>query len=461
MREDDFGKTVILGAGVTGLAAACAAGAPVYEAAETPGGICSSFYMRPGTERRLPRAPQDGEAYRFEVGGGHWIYGADQRVLPFISSISRLKYYPRRSSVYFPKAELFIPYPLQNNLRYLPADVRTRALAEMLAASETNSATLAGWLEQTFGPTLTKLFFGPFHQLYTAGLCDRIAPTNGYKSPIDRALVVRGASDETPPVGYNTSYAYPENGLDDLVRGMAGKCTVQYRKKLARIDVRLNQLLFDDGSGIRYGRLVSTLALRKMLEMAGLEVDEAPDPYTSVLVINIGAIRGARCPDDHWLYLPSTKAGFHRVGFYSNVDAHFLPMSSRTSNARVSIYVERAFAGGCRPSQREIERYAGEVVNELQQWGFIGAVEAIEPTWIEVAYTWSWPGSQWRVKAVGALEKCGIFMAGRYGKWAFQGIAESIMDGFLVGETLCRPMVVIPAPAVGLKFGIESLTIVD
>jgi len=41
-------RVLILGAGMTGLAAGYASGLPVYEAAEWPGGICSSYCVRPG-----------------------------------------------------------------------------------------------------------------------------------------------------------------------------------------------------------------------------------------------------------------------------------------------------------------------------------------------------------------------------------------------------------------------------
>lgn len=44
----------ILGAGVTGLAAGIASGLPVFESVESPGGICSSYYICPGTKERLP-----------------------------------------------------------------------------------------------------------------------------------------------------------------------------------------------------------------------------------------------------------------------------------------------------------------------------------------------------------------------------------------------------------------------
>ena len=58
----------------------------------------------------------------------------------------------------------------------------------------------------------------PFHELYTAGLYKRIAPQDGYKSPVDLALTVQGAFGDAKSVGYNVSYLYPEGGLDGLTR---------------------------------------------------------------------------------------------------------------------------------------------------------------------------------------------------------------------------------------------------
>ena len=92
---------MILGAGMTGLAAGWASGLPVYEAEQSPGGMCSSYYLRPGSEDRLPEAPADDEAYRFEIGGGHWIFGGDSLVLQFIQSLTPAKQYSRRSAVFF------------------------------------------------------------------------------------------------------------------------------------------------------------------------------------------------------------------------------------------------------------------------------------------------------------------------------------------------------------------------
>lgn len=420
---------------MTGLAASLASGWPIYEACEAPGGICSSYYVTP-QNRKLGTAPEDGEAYRFEIGGGHWIFGGDPTVIRLIRSITPVKQYERSSAVFFPGEDRFVPYPIQNHLSYLPEDLRLKALTEMLTMPKGNPRTMATWLEQSFGHTLTEMFFAPFHKLYTAGLWEQIVPQDGYKSPVDGALALRGAAGKTPAVGYNTGYLYPQEGLGTLARRLAGKGHIHYGKQAARIHLDKKEVEFADGSGVGYDVLIVTLPLDKTLEMAQAEVDERSDPHTSVLVLNIGARRGPRCPDEHWLYLPDTRAGFHRVGFYSNVDESFLPASSRGNKDRVSIYVERGYAAGKKPSTEQVAAYVEATIAELQQWGFIREVEVADPTWVEVAYTWSWPGSRWRSKALQFLEKQDVVMVGRYGRWIFQGIADSLRDGLFVGAAL-------------------------
>jgi hypothetical protein len=101
----------------------------------------------------------------------------------------------------------------------------------------------------------------------------------------------------------------------------------------------------------------------------------------------------------------------------------------------VSIYVEKAYSDGQRPEEAEVLSVCEKVVRELQDWQWIGEVEVVDPTWIDVAYTWSWPGSRWRQKALRALELRNIYQVGRFGGWVFQGIADSIRDGFVAGAS--------------------------
>ena len=427
---------MILGAGMTGLAAGWASGLPVYEAEHSPGGICSSYYIRPNTEERLHVAPPDGEAYRFEIGGGHWIFGGDPLVLRFIRSLTPVRQYGRKSSVYFPDTKVSVPYPIQNSLKHLDTQTAQAALCEMAEAALRPQpvVTMADWLRSSFGKTLYELFFRPFHDLYTSGLCERIAPQDAYKSPVSLPTAIQGAFNSTAAAGYNTTFIYPLEGLNALASRMASRCAVQYGKRVTNIDVKRREVTFADGNSVPYDDLISTLPLNRMMTLSGLKTAAPPDPSPAVLVVNIGARKGSLCPPDHWVYIPFSKAAFHRVGFYSNVDVSFLPASTRSANDRVSIYVEKSYPEGSKPGPAEMRTLGQSIAQELQDWGWIDGAEVIDPTWIETAYTWSWAESKWKQEALRLLEEQRIFQVGRYARWTFQGIADSIRDGFVAGS---------------------------
>ena len=412
-------SNLILGGGISGLTTGLSTGWPVFEAGNKPGGICLSYTI---------------DGYRFEIGGGHWIFGANDATLSFINKFTHLKNYVRHSSVYFNKEKLTVPYPVQNNLRFLNKRITARVLEEISNTPHNSFSTMKKWLAAQFGPTLCKLFFYPFHDLYTTKLYTKIAPQDAHKSPVNIKLVKQGAKSNTLPIGYNVNFVYPKEGLNALAGRMAKDLNIHYGKRAVKIDVKEKKVYFADGSIFSYSQLISTLPLNKMMEMAGLSVDQEPDPYTSVLVLNIGAVRGDKCPEEHWLYNPQSRSEFYRVGFYSNIDTSFLPTSLQKSNNYVSVYVERAYPGGYKPSGQEIKAYADSVVRELQEWNFIDDIEVLDPKWIDVAYTWSWQGSTWKEKALALLNKHSIHQLGRYGRWHFQGIAESIREGLFFGK---------------------------
>ena len=165
-------------------------------------------------------------------------------------------------------------------------------------------------------------------------------PQDNYKTPIDKTLVEQGAAGQTPDVGYNAVFVYPEAGLDQLALQMASHCDVHYGHNIVRVDVDTRDVFFENGQVLPYEHIYSTLPLNKMVHMTGLSPSQPGDPHSSVLVLNIGAERGAHCPDEHWIYVPHSNSGFHRVGFYSNVDPHFVPNNNPNL---ASLYIERAF----------------------------------------------------------------------------------------------------------------------
>src|SRR5688572_3233539 len=298
---------------MTGLAAGLASNALVLEGSPGPGGICASYYLEPGTSQRLHCTFDNPEAYRFEIGGGHWMWGADPLVQRLLESIAPFRRYERRASVFLPGIDggLLVPYPIQHHLRLLGPDLAARCASEVAATPiDRRATTMQEWLLSACGPTLSALFFGPFHELYTAGLWTRVAPQDPSKSPIDREKAIRSATEDVSAEGYNTSFMYPEGGFGRIAYGLAGRCRIHYGAKVIAIDTRKRQLRLADNSTLSYGVLVSTIPLNHLMRLCALDVAAPADPYTSVLVLNLGAAKGRRCPDHHWVYVPSSTAGF-------------------------------------------------------------------------------------------------------------------------------------------------------
>ena len=428
---------MILGGGVTGLAMGCMCDLPVFEACERPGGICRSYYVPLSGSARLASRPADDEAFRFEVGGGHWVFGNEPVSRRLMDRLAASTEYRRKSAVWFADEARHVPYPIQENLRFLPAEFRDSVLRELGRRPEREVGTMGEWLLATFGPTLCAKFFLPFHALYTAGLHERIAPQDAHKSPIHIERIRAGAKTAVATAGYNATFLYPDAGLDALVDAMAANCDLRAGRQATSVDCRTRTTCFNDGTRFQFGRLFSTVPLNRMLELTGLDVPGGPAPFTSVLVLNIGGTRMGQCPDDHWLYHPRTGSAFHRTGIYSNVSEAFLPKSLRGTGKGVSFYIERAFAGGTRRLEGEALRlYSEAVARELRNWKFLKDVLVLDSTWVDVGYTWQMPDSTWREQALAKLERNGITMLGRYGRWHFQGIAASILEGIRAGRAL-------------------------
>jgi len=94
-------RTWILGAGMTGPAAGIASSLTALEAENQAGGICRSLLV-----------PAAGGSYRFEIGGGHWVFGADPMLRLWLGRFAEWQSRRRRSAVHFPDRRLLVPYPI-------------------------------------------------------------------------------------------------------------------------------------------------------------------------------------------------------------------------------------------------------------------------------------------------------------------------------------------------------------
>jgi protoporphyrinogen oxidase len=280
-----------------------------------------------------------------------------------------------------------------------------------------------------------RAFFFPFNDGYTAGLYADVAPQDLFKSSLNRERVLRGATGDTEDAGYNRFFYYPRNGLDHLIRTISAECTVHFEHRVSHIDTSEGEVHFANGAHTAYDRIISTIPLNSMMQLCGIECSQPPDPATAVLVVNIGAIRGRDCTPYHWIYLPSSRSGMHRVGYYSQVEPSFLPKKYRNRSDVVSIYAERSFPASAPPSREEQSLASSAIVDELRDWDFISDPIVVSWTFTDPAYTWSRIGSTWPEEAFHKLSQLGIQQVGRYGGWRFQGMLESLEQGLSAGRS--------------------------
>lgn len=434
-------KTAIIGAGVTGLAAGYVSGLTVYEAKSRAGGICDSYYVDDiGMKHESQSMGRYDKRWRFEVGGGHWIFGGDSNTLRFIDKHSPLIRYNRHSAVLL--GNDLVGFPIQNNLCDLKNVAQKEAIYRELfdtVREMPKNPTMKQWFEANFGETLMGVFFNGFQSAYTANLWDKLAPQDAYKNPVNLDDVARGFNAPQNAVGYNTTFAYPRNGLNHFVDELESNTNVIYNKRVVSIDQANREVEFSDGDGFYYDTLINTLPLNVTMKLSGINYDDAL-PKTSVLVLNIGAKVGPEFKNVQWLYIPDSKNGFHRIGCYSAVTSDFLPTNARDGNY-ASFYVEKAFAGIEDMSGTENDSYTPEyvdaVIDELKDRGIIEAVEVVDATWIQNAYTWKSHAAHVDGFAEEAIKKlkslANIEQTGRYARWHFQGIAESVREGLLTG----------------------------
>ena len=256
----------------------------------------------PAVDDRLDRPPADGEAYRFEIGGGHWIFGGDRRRARAdrrAGAVRTLRA-PRRGAT-SAATRRSVPYPLQDHLDALGARRGRAGRADELgdaAARPTARDDGASGCAPTFGPTLCDASSARSTSATRRGCYERIAPQDAYKSPTHREPAARpratpaAATTSLRLPGRRARRARPGDGRPRATCATA-KRVVAHRCRPARRCGSPTAL------SAGYDALLSTLPLDVALALAGIDVRRRGRPAH----VGAGAQHrrrdGARaCPDD-------------------------------------------------------------------------------------------------------------------------------------------------------------------
>jgi protoporphyrinogen oxidase len=450
------GRTLIVGAGPTGLGAAWRLAelghrdVLVLEAADGPGGLATSVV--------------DDRGFTWDVGGhvqfSHYAYY--DAVLD--RAVGSWLQHEREAWILF--RGRFVPYPFQQNLHRLDAADGAAALAGLesaAAAGAPRTADFAAWITGTFGPWIAEHFLLPYNRkvwgvpLESMGvgwMGERVAPPD-----LERARRALREGRDQVDWGPNRTFRFPARGgtgaIWNAVAALLPPGHVRCGARVQAIDARVRTVVLASGERLPFDTLVSTMPLDRLCALTdglgtGTRTAAAALVKSAVHVVGIG-LAGALPPAlarKCWMYFPDPASPYYRVTVFSNYSPAHAPAGCWSLMAEV-----------CETDHRPVDaaRVAGDVVAALRMDGLVPADARVVSLWHrreEHGYPTPFLGRDGVLdRILPALEALRVFSRGRFGAWKYEVSNQdhSFMQGVeladrLTGtgaeDTLLRPSLV-------------------
>jgi len=430
-------KYLIIGAGPTGLGAAhrlkelgCT-DFLVLEKNNHAGGLASSF--------------TDDQGFTWDIGGhvvfSHYDY-FDTLMDALLGDDSL--YHERESWVR--SNNTWVPYPFQNNIRYLPADARWECVRGLLPGHRTEAApaNFAQWIDFIFGEGIGRHFMHPYNFKVWATppelmqfdwIGERV-------SVVDLKKVLKNVILDRDDVawGPNNTFRFPlKGGTGEIFRRLAGrmKDRIEYGRTVAAIDAKNKTVTTDQGVTVGYEKLLNTapvdiLAGRWLARKDDALVEAAGKlTHNSVYVAGVGLDAGGVEPDSKcWMYYPESDSPFYRVTNFHN----YSPNNVARPGEQMAFMCESSFS---EHKPEKVEELMDRTIEGLVNTTMLDAagVDGILTRWdIAVDYGYPVPCLE-RDDALKTLqprlEAMDIFSRGRFGGWKYEvsNMDHSVMQG--------------------------------
>ena len=407
-------KVVIIGGGVTGLAAAgflaethdCV----LLEREAEVGGYCRTFY-------------QDGFTWDYS---GHFFHFRNKWVADYVHErldVENLLSVKKISRIFF--RGRYVDFPFQHNIHQLPIDDFLRCLSEMYEAqadkSDKKYSSFKEMLYGRYGKSLSDLFLIPYNEkLYAIDADELDADAMGRFFPhVEFGELLQSLARNAGYQSYNDEFAYHRRGAQAYVEALASYVpdgVIRTETPCERIDLE-RQVVHAGGQEFPYDHLIATSPLPRTLSMAGLEDEAKVFSANKVLVFNLGFDKPSTRPE-HWTYYPEQDWVFFRLGRYDNI----------FGEKRMSLYVEIGL-----PADAPVDSaaYLKRTLEDLHRAGVVDDHQLIshvsvvlDPAYVHI----SGAANEAAEKMFKHLAGHGVHPLGRYGQWVYCSIEDNILQ---------------------------------
>lgn len=418
-------KIVIIGAGPTGLGAAWRLNEfgyqnwLCYEQHAYPGGLAASFCNEQG--------------FWWDIGG-HVLFSHYDYFNTAFETVMHGDYLEHQRSSWIRVADTFVPYPFQNNIRYLPQTLLEKCLEGLIRVSRQTKkkpAHFKEWCEMIFGEGITRLFMAPYNRKVWGYPLELLSPDWIAEriSIIDLARIRENIDKQQDDTGWgpNNTFKFPLRGATgEIFRRIAERCRlkIQYNKELVEIDALGKKLRFSDGTIDEYDFLISSIPLTLMVkiikpqEIELLRASEESLVATSGVIVGLG-FKGTPPENNRcWMYFPESTSPFYRITYFHHYSPHNVP-----DGAHYSYMCETSYSP-YRPINKS--SIIEDTITGLIRSGIISEDERhniISTFVIDVPFSYPAPTlkrNNGLSRIIRQLEQHCIFSRGRFGLWLYE-----------------------------------------
>ena len=421
-------RIVIIGAGPTGLAA----GYRLRELGHT------NFVMLEAREKvgGLASSETSPNGFVYDIGG-HVLFSHYEYFDKLFDKLLGDEYQLLLRESWVWMCDRFLPYPFQNNIKYLPREVALECLMGLIEAQREplDLARFRNFEELiygVFGKGIAKYFMMPYNfkvwahppaMMNKEWIGERV-------SVVDIARVLGNVVLDRDDAGWgpNSTFKYPRHGgTGGLFARMQPyvQDNLRLESPVAGVDIEAKEVLLRDGSRERYDMLLSTMPLDLLVQsMSSGEVPPVVREQAARLrhsgshIVGVGLEQPApskKC----WMYYPEGSSPFYRVTYLSNYSPEVVPDASRNYSLLAEISHSEF-----KPDDRDtvIERTVQGMVN-TQLLKDADRADIVDTFLIERDYTYPTPSLE-RDPALAVLhpwlESRDIYSRGRFGAWRYE-----------------------------------------
>jgi protoporphyrinogen oxidase len=320
----------MIGAGPTGLGAAYRLQElgyrdwTVYERRPFVGGLASSR--------------TDSAGFTYDIGG-HVMFSHYEYFDRLVDRMLGDDFQELMRESWIRMFDRWIPYPLQNNIRHLPAGVLLECLDGLVDAQRLDphaAPNFSEWVDAVFGSGIARHFMRPYNFKVWAHPLEMMSKDwiAERVSTVDLKRVLANVVFERDELswGPNNKFKYPlYGGTGGLYERFIPHIQdhLQLNREVVEIDLARKRLHLADGGEDGYDILISAMPIPQLLRVlrpvpAGLIEAANGLHHTHGLVVGIGLARPSHTTKC-WTYFPESSAPFYRVTFLSNYSPKIAP----------------------------------------------------------------------------------------------------------------------------------------